>query len=410
MLMGQKTFFAGIACTECAVIVVPQDTLRTLIATVPEVSDVIITAFAARRRLLMEWGEGGLVIVGDEGDKTAMRLLEFASRSQIPHRWVDRKDKKGVAALAEFCALPDAGTAVVTGKAHVLHNPSPRELAASLGLDLVANTNELFDLLVIGAGPAGLTAAIYAASEDLGVLVIEGTAIGGQAGTSSRIENYLGFPRGIDGTSLAYRGEVQAIKFGARITAPRRATNLYVKPDHFEISLDDERRVQGRAVLLANGIQYRRLPLDRLEAFECQGIYYVATNLEARYCQGTEVVIVGGGNSAGQAAMFLSRFAKHTYVVVRGDGLKDTMSSYLSERIVQDTRIEVLTHSEICDLQGRKSLEHLVLCNKQTGEKRTINTHALFIMIGAQPNTDWLGGQLSLDEKGFYPDRSGTRQ
>ena len=401
MLMGQKTFFAGMAHTDSSVIIVPQDTLRTLIATVPEASDVIIPAFAARRRLLIEWGEGGLVIVGEEGDKTAMRLLAFASRSQIPHRWVDRTDTQAVAQLAKLCELPDTGAAVITGKAQVLVNPTPRELAASMGLDLVADTDELFDLLVVGAGPAGLATAIYAASEGLRVLAIEDTAIGGQASTSSKIENYLGFPRGISGADLAYQAEVQAIKFGARITAPRRATKLYVKEDHLEISLDDERCVRGRAILLANGVQYRRLPLDRLEDFEGRGIYYAATNLEARYCQDTAVVIIGGGNSAGQAAMFLSRYAQCAYIVVRGEGLKATMSAYLSDRIHQDPRIEVITHSEVCRLQGEESLESITLCNNQTGQEKTLNTRALFIMIGAQPNTEWLEGQVSLDEKGF---------
>ena len=401
MLMGQKTFLAGEVCESGRVIIVPQATLRELVATVPEVGDVIVTSFAARRRLLMEWGEGGLIIVGDEDDRAALRLREFASRSQIPYRWVDRADGAAVAEIAESCNLPATGAAVVVGRAEVYADPSPRELAAAMGLDLVADTTEVFDVLVVGAGPAGLAASVYAASEGLSVLAIEDTAIGGQAGTSSRIENYLGFPKGVAGAELAYLGEVQAIKFGARITAPRRATRLHKNGDLYELTLDDERCVRGRTVILANGVQYRRLPLERLEEFEGRGVYYAATELEARFCRDTQAVIVGGGNSAGQAAMFLSRTASCTHVLVRGNGLGDTMSSYLSDRIEGDERIQLWTHSEVNQLHGDERLERLTIRNRETGETHEIDTRALFIMIGAAPNTNWLDGQIALDAKGF---------
>ena len=401
MLMGQKTFLAGVAAQDGRVVVIPQKTLSDLVATVPEVADAVVTAFAARRRLLTEWGEGGLVIVGDEGDKGALRLLEFATRSQIPHRWVDRSDTAAVKALAENCALPASGTAVITGRSEIISEPSPRELAAAMGLDLVADTEEVFDLLVIGAGPAGLAASVYGASEGLKVLAVEDTAIGGQAGTSSRIENYLGFPSGVSGSELAYRGEVQAVKFGARITAPRRATSLRKNGDLFEVGLDDERCVRGRSVILANGVQYRRLPLEKLEQFEGRGVYYAATDLEARFCRDTQAVIVGGGNSAGQAAMFLSRYASCTHVVVRGDGLSATMSAYLSERLEKDQRIKLWTHSEVSRLHGEERLERVTLRNRDDGSEHDVPTKALFIMVGAAPNTDWLGGQVALDDKGF---------
>ena len=380
---------------------ISQKTLSDLVATVPEVADVVVTAFAARRRLLTEWGEGGLVIVGEEGDKGALRLLEFASRSQIPYRWVDRSDTAALQAVAENCELPASGTAVITGRSQVIRDPSPRELAAALGLDLVADTEEVFDLLVIGAGPAGLAASVYGASEGLKVLAVEDTAIGGQAGTSSRIENYLGFPSGVSGSELAYRGEVQAVKFGARITAPRRATSLHKNGDLFEVGLDDERCVRGHSVILANGVQYRRLPLERLEAFEGRGVYYAATDLEARFCRDTQAVIVGGGNSAGQAAMFLSRYARCTHVVVRGDGLGATMSAYLSERLEQDPRIKLWTHAEVARLHGTERLEGVTLRNRDDGSEHDVSTKALFIMIGAAPNTDWLGDRVALDDKGF---------
>ncbi len=401
MLMGQKTFLAGEVCEGGRVIVVPQATLRELVATVPEVGDVIVTSFAARRRLLMEWGEGGLIILGDEDDRSALRLREFASRSQIPYRWVDRADEAAVAEIAESCDLPATGAAVVVGRAEVYAEPSPRELAAAMGLDLVADTKELFDVLVVGAGPAGLAASVYAASEGLNVLAIEDTAIGGQAGTSSRIENYLGFPKGVAGAELAYLGEVQAVKFGARITAPRRATQLHKNGGFYELTLDDERCVRGRTVILANGVQYRRLPLERLEEFEGRGVYYAATELEARFTRDTQAVIVGGGNSAGQAAMFLSRTAACTHILVRGDGLSDTMSSYLSDRIESDERIQLWTHSEVSHLDGNERLERVTIRNRETGAEQAVDARALFIMIGAAPNTSWLDGQIALDDKGF---------
>ncbi|MEM8893916.1 MAG: FAD-dependent oxidoreductase [Bacteroidota bacterium] len=400
MLMGQKTFLAGQAQTDCDVIVVPQATVRQLIATVPEAGDVIVGAYAARRRLLIEWGAGGLLIVGKSRNR-ANSLLEFASRSRIPYRWIEQSDNDEFKEIKEKYDFPEADTIVIVGNADILIDPTPQQVAAGLGMDLVADTEMLFDLIVVGAGPAGLAASIYAASEGLRVLAIEDTAIGGQAGTSSRIENYLGFPGGISGAALAYRAEVQAIKFGARITVPRRATQLHQKKDWFEVKLDDNRSIKGRSVLLANGVQYRRLPLENLKRLEGNGIYYAATDLESRYCLNTNVVIIGGGNSAGQAAMFLSRYANCTYVVVRGNGLAETMSSYLSERILNDSKIELITNSEVCALHGEDSLSGITISNRVTNEKRHLDTSALFIMIGAQPNTDWLEGQIAMDDNCF---------
>ncbi|MGB5809693.1 MAG: FAD-dependent oxidoreductase, partial [Polyangiales bacterium] len=401
MLMGQKTFLAGVVTEDTKAIVVPQATLRVLVSTVPEIGDMVVTAYAARRRLLMEWNEGGLVIVGREDDRSTLRLREFANRNRIPNRYVDRRDQQAIDDLKKICDLPDSGTAAVVGPARVLSEPTRQELAAAMGLDLVAKAETPFDVLVIGAGPAGLAASVYAASEGLRALVVEDTAIGGQAGTSSRIENYLGFPKGVSGGELAYLGEVQAVKFGARITAPRRATKLTPGDEYHSIELDDGRSVRGRTVVLANGVRYRRLPVDRLAEFEGRGVYYAATELEARFCHDTAAVIVGGGNSAGQAAMFLSRTADTTHVVVRGDGLSSTMSSYLSDRIESDARIKLWTHAEVRCLDGGERLEQVRLRNNETGEETTIDSRALFIMIGAAPNTDWLEGQVALDDKGF---------
>ena len=401
MLMGQKTFLAGVADCDSIIIRIPQKRIRELVATIPEIGDLVVNAFAARRHLLMEWGEGGVVVIGSDTIKSTVHLLEFLGRSKIPHRYVDFADTEEVKALSNTCTFPDSETVVIIGNSQVICNPTPLKVAEALGLDLVSDTDALFDVLVIGAGPAGLAASIYAASEGLKVLVIEDTAIGGQAGTSSKIENYFGFPTGISGGELAYRGEIQAIKFGARITTPRRAISLSEENGIFKVGLNDERCVKGKSVVLANGVQYRRLPLDRLQDFESKGIYYAATELEARFCKNTNAVIVGGGNSAGQAAMFLSRYARKTYILVRGKGLSDTMSSYLSDRIEKDDRIELLTETQITKLNGEEALNAVTIENLVTNVDTTIETSALFIMIGAVPNTNWLENEIHLDEKGF---------
>ncbi|MCG8456601.1 MAG: FAD-dependent oxidoreductase, partial [Holophagales bacterium] len=269
------------------------------------------------------------------------------------------------------------------------------------GMDLQVEKGELYDLAVVGAGPAGLAAAVYGASEGLCTLVVEDTAIGGQAGTASRIENYLGFSTGISGSELAYQGEIQAVKFGARITVPRRAVALRRIDEGFELTLDDGSRARTRSVVIAAGVQYRRLPLERLEALEGAGVYYAATHLEARLCAGSDAVIVGGGNSAGQAAMFLSRHARCTHIMVRGEGLAATMSSYLSERIHGDPHIRLWTRTEVAALHGEEQLEAVTLRDRDSGETSRVEASALFVMIGAAPNTGWLQGTLELDEHGF---------
>lgn len=401
MLMGQKTFFAGIADSETTIIRIQQHRIRRLITSEPELGDIVVNAFAARRRFLMEWGVGGVVIIGDDMAKNTARLLEFLNRSKIPHRFVHINEKEEVEELGKRCTIPDTETVVIMGNSQVICDPTPLNLATALGLDLVSKTDDIFDVLIVGAGPAGLAASIYAASEGLKVLAIEDTAIGGQAGTSSKIENYFGFPTGISGGELAYKGEIQAIRFGARITTPRRVISLSKEENIFKLGLNDGRCVTGKTVVLANGVQYRRLPLERLVDFESKGIYYAATDLESKYCRNSNVVIIGGGNSAGQAAMFLSRFAKRTYMVVRGNGLSETMSSYLSNRIENDDRIELLTQTQITKLLGDEHLEVVEITHMNSGQKRNIPLSALFIMIGAVPNSDWLKDKLTLDDNGF---------
>ena len=402
MLMGHKAFLAAEAASDVVLHEICAEDLRELISTVPEIADCVVGAFAARRKMLIDQGEGGISIVGDDDDRVALRLREFARRNGIPAQFVDRSDREELSSLEENCDLPPSGTAVVLSNGKILNAPDPCELAQSLGLDLGIAADQTFDVAVVGAGPGGLAAAVYAASEGLRTVVIEDTAIGGQAGTSSRIENYLGFPQGVSGGDLAYRGQVQAIKFGVHFASPRRATALQRQADRtWLVQLEADEAIRAKTVILANGVQYRRLPIDRLQEFEGQGIYYAATELEARFCRNTTAIIIGGGNSAGQAAMFLSRYASCTYIVVRSEGLADTMSSYLSDRIMTDDRIRLVTHTELECLEGDGHLSAAVLKNNQTGETERVECRALFIMIGAVPNTKWLEGTLKLDDKGF---------
>lgn len=402
MLMGQGTFLAAVASAPSTVIVVAQDDVRRLVATNPEVADVIVAAFAARRRLLIEWREGGVVVVGTEGTARTTRLLEFFSRNRIPRRFVDAADTEALASLPERPA-GGADTWVVTGSGDVLDDPSTRQVAEALGFALSGDEGDVYDLVVVGAGPGGLAAAVYGASEGLRTLVIEDTAIGGQAGTSSRIENYLGFSTGISGTELAYQGSIQAVKFGASFSAPSQAVSLRHDPEGavHRVTLDGGEVACGRTVVLACGVQYRRLPIDRLEELEGAGIYYAATELEARFCRERQIVIVGGGNSAGQASMFLSRHASRTHVVVRGEGPAATMSKYLSERLTNDSRIQLWTHTEVSAVHGEERLERITLRNVESGEEETLDSPALFVMIGAAPNTGWLPESVEVDAKGF---------
>ncbi len=401
LLTGQHTFLAAVAKTEVEVITLTRDQLLELIHSVPEVAQLVIGAFAARREMLIANEEGGLRIVGSLADPTTARLVEFTSRNGIPYKFIDREETKDIADLKQSCAIPDQGTAVITSRGKILANPQPCDLAHLLGLDLTLKSDEVFDVAIVGAGPAGLAAAVYAASEGLNTVVIEDTAVGGQAGTSSRIENYLGFPFGISGGDLAFRAQVQAIKFGAQIVSPRRAIALERDGDNWCVRLEQDQSVRARSIVLACGVQWRKLDLPGRKEFEGSGIYYSATELEARYCKQTNAIIVGGGNSAGQAAMYMSRYATCTYVAVRGEGLADTMSAYLTDRILHDKRIELLTHTEVVGLEGDGRLERVVLRNIETKEEQTIECQALFSMIGAQPNTAWLRDTLTLDKQGY---------
>jgi thioredoxin reductase (NADPH) len=383
------------------VIEVPREAMLTLMSRIPEMSDIIITVFSARRRRQIDERVSSLRLIGEDEDRNVRRIAEFASRNRIPYTSLPLGSPEAEA-TAHGCSIPAAQPAVIFGRDVVVTDPTPDKVARLLGLNLDFRNDEGFDVLIVGGGPAGVAAGVYAGAEGLSALVVEDIAIGGQAGTSSRIENYMGFPTGISGADLVWRGEVQAMKFGTRFAMPRRVVLLEKFEDEsFCATFDSGQRVRAKAAVVATGVQYRRLPIDQLEDFEGAGVYYAATEIEARYCKEIEAVIIGGGNSAGQAAMFLSRSARCVRLLVRGSSLAASMSSYLSSRLQADPRIAIEYGVEVTALHGGDHLEALTIRDAKTGATRVVDTRALFIMVGALPNTEWLSGLVELDDKGF---------
>jgi thioredoxin reductase (NADPH) len=413
--MGEISFLYGGAWSmpmrtvrETRVIEVPREAMLTLMSQIPEMSDIIITVFSARRRRQLDDRDSVLRLIGEDEDRNVRRIATFASRNHIPYTSLPLGSPEAEA-IAQSCSISSAEPAVIFGRGVIVTDATPDKIARLLGLNLDFRSDEAFDVLIIGGGPAGVAAGVYAGAEGLSALVVEDIAIGGQAGTSSRIENYMGFPTGISGADLVWRGEVQAMKFGTRFAMPRRVVLLErLEDESFCATFDTEQRVRAKAVVVATGVQYRRLPIDRLEEFEGAGVYYAATEIEARYCKGTEAVIIGGGNSAGQAAMFLSRSARCVRVLVRGASLAASMSSYLSNRLEADPKIAIEYAAEVTALSGTERLEALTIRDARTGATRVVDTHALFIMVGAFPNTEWLSGLVDLDNKGFVITGSGA--
>jgi thioredoxin reductase (NADPH) len=408
MLMGQRAFLPGVAMEGTTLLRVRVQELRRLVEISGELSDVLLSAFDARRRLLKRIGEGGLVLAGDD-DRDLHRLQDFAERNQIPYRTVLRSHRSAWTDLAETCALPQAGTAVVTGERRVMTAPTTRDLATALGIDLWGISDDSrCDLLVVGAGPAGLAAAVYGSSEGLDVVVVEDVAIGGQAGSSSRIENYLGFYQGVSGVELARAAMLQTVKFGTRLVSPRSVTGLSQGPGGLRVRLDDEHDVVASAVIIASGVRYRRLDLPGLADLEGRGVYYAASQLEAKVVSGRNAVVVGGANSAGQAALFLARYAGRVHVLIRRDDLRDTMSNYLAQRLTHHERVTVHPRSELSGVHGTSRLSALTWRDHALDRDVRLDAAALFLMIGADPCTTWLHEVgVELDAKGFVVTRDG---
>ena len=401
LITGQRAFVACIVNEPTTLLFIQSSSVHEIIATIPTLSDILVTAFAARRQLLMRDVVDSLTIIGGENDSNVLHLLEFADRNRIPHRWLDPANPEDRQSIVTCEASEGDPFRVVIGKHRVMDHPTPQQIARAVGLELKISGDGVCDLIVVGAGPAGLAAAVYGASEGLSAVVVEDTAIGGQAGTSSRIENYVGFPTGISGNDLAFRAEIQALKFGARITVPRRATALENRQQNYAVHLDESDDVLlGRSVIIASGARYRGLDIAGKDTFSGV-IYHAATELEARRCRGKEVVVVGGANSAGQAAMFLSEHARQVHLLCRGSDLKSKMSQYLVDRLEHAPNVEICLHTEVVKLYGKSALETVEVKNNATGLSTNIPASSLFVMIGADPSTGWLKGSILLDSKGF---------
>jgi thioredoxin reductase (NADPH) len=401
LLFGQTAFADCIAVTEGEVLLVAPKTVIELVQVDPEVSDVLLPAFAARRLLLIQRQQGTLTLVGHEGAPALQRILEYAERNRIPYRWLDPADRAHKEEIRASAAEGSGVEVIVRGR-HVLHEPSVAEVARALGLELAAGQRDPVDLIIAGAGPAGLSAAVYGASEGLQTILFDDVAIGGQSASSSRIENFLGFPTGVSGADLAFRAELQAIKFGARVAVPRHAQKL--RPSavsgFFEVTLDDGTALLGRTVVIATGARYRKLGVSEEDRFQGAGLYYAATELEARACKGHEVVVVGGGNSAGQAAMFLASRASCVRLVYRGSDLSDSMSHYLLERLRPAANVRIETRSRVVELSGDDRLRTVKIRDDE-GQVVERAVGGLFVMVGADPCTGWLKEAVQLDDRDF---------
>jgi len=384
------------------VLALDEDSLRDVVQTDAELSEIIMRAFILRRMGLLESGHSEVMLLGSRHSGGTLRIGEFLTRNAFPYVSIDVDTDPDVAALLDRFQVTTADIPVVIGRGgEVLRNPSIQEIARLLQMNRDIDPHEVYDLIVVGAGPAGLAAAVYAASEGLDVLVIEDTAPGGQAGSSSRIENYLGFPTGISGQALASRAFVQAQKFGADISIACSATDLHCDQRPYAVELADGRHMQSGAVIIATGAQYRELDIEDLPRFIGSGVYYAATHLEAKLCEGEDIVVVGGGNSAGQAAVFLAGSCRHVHMLVRADDLTQSMSRYLIRRIEESRNITLHTRTEITALTGTDGLERVQWRSHSSGVSEMHAIGHVFLMTGASPNTKWLQGCVSLDDNGF---------
>jgi thioredoxin reductase (NADPH) len=402
MIAGQRTVVQARVMQGGEILELRPEDLRTLVVRDAGLSKILLQAFILRRLMLINRQLGNVVVIGSRHSADTLRLREFLGRNGHPYTYVDLDSDDTSRNLLDRFAISVSEIPIVIGNGNtVLRNPSTSQLADCIGLNDNINKGLLYDLVIVGAGPAGLAAAVYGASEGLDTLLIESHAPGGQAGTSSKIENYLGFETGVSGQELATSATRQAQKFGAKMALARAIVQLRCQRRPYELVMDDGTVFFARTIVVATGASYNKPTTVALERFAGRGIHYGATYLEAQLCEGQEVIVVGGGNSAGQAAVFLSQTARKVFMLVRGADLAESMSRYLIQRISGNPSIELLCNSELCGLQGETELEEVSWINKQTGQVRSVSTHHLFIMAGASPNTNWLQGRVALDEKGF---------
>ena len=403
LLTGQRAYLSAVASTAGRVLRVPVEQVRVIMAQELSLSELILRTFLLRHSILTRLGSG-LTLIGSRFDAGTRRLLEVLARNRLSSRWLELEGSPEAEAMLRELDVPvgDLPIVVVPG-GPLLRNPGSRELLDALGMSGPGDTDlsGVCDLLVVGAGPGGLAAAVYGASEGMATVLAEDTALGGQAGTSSRIENYLGFPAGLSGEELAARAALQAQKFGVRIKLAAKAVSLSSDSGVHRVSFDDGDAITAKSVIIATGARYNRLPLDRLAEFEGVGIYYAATQMEAQACRSDPVAIVGGGNSAGQAALFLSRSSAEVHVIIRGETLETSMSRYLIDQIERNPRIIVTPRTRVTALIGKDQLEGVELVDTSRQQTSALAVRGLFVFIGAKPSTGWLAGQLAEDTRGF---------
>jgi thioredoxin reductase (NADPH) len=411
VLSGRRGLVRIQAAEASELIEIDREALLALVQTDSELSDIFLRAFILRRLELIARGISDVVLIGSSHSLDTLRIKEFLTRNYQPYSYIDLERDADVQELLDRfkVAIADLPVLICRGGV-VLRNPTNQEITACLGFNEGIDRAHVRDMIVVGAGPSGLAAAVYGASEGLDVLVLESDSPGGQAGTSSKIENYLGFPTGISGQELAGRAYTQAQKFGAQVLVAKNAKGLACDRRPYAVQIDNGERVAARTIIIASGAQYRKLRLENLSRFEGAGVYYGATHLEAQLCGGEEVIVVGGGNSAGQAAVFLAQTARRVYMLVRADGLADKMSRYLIRRIEESPTIDLRTNSEVISLEGTDYLEQVQWRDNQNGSVETHNVSALFSMIGAVPNSSWLEGCVACDAGGFIKTGSDLSQ
>jgi thioredoxin reductase (NADPH) len=401
MLSGRAILVTGSAAENGRVIELSNVELRRVVDELPELGQILAKAFLMRRALLLGEEYEAVTIIGSRFSPDAHRLRDFATRNGVPVRWIDLDADEQADALLRQFNIPASATPIVLGSdGEWVSNPSIADFARCMGLDTILEPDHVYDLVVVGAGPAGLAASVYAASEGLDVLTLDALAAGGQAGTSSLIENYLGFPAGISGDELTRNALFQAQKFGAKVTVPAKVRSLGLDGGERVVTLTDGTRILTRCVLVASGVEYRKLDVPGFADFDGAGIYYAATDMEARLCRGEEVVVVGGGNSAGQAIVFLAKYASQVHVVVRNQDLGTSMSRYLVDRVERMEKVAIHRGAMVSGLEGNGHLS-AVHTKGPNGEQQTFATNSLYLFIGADPNTDWLHGCVDLDRRGF---------
>jgi thioredoxin reductase (NADPH) len=402
MISGRRSLVRGRVTEPGDFVELGTEDLRSLVARDAELSEIFMRAFILRRLELVDRGQGNIVLMGSRHSSNTLRLREFLTRNEHPFTYVDLDtDKSSQELLDRFHVDPAEIPVIVCSGGTVLKNPTIQKLADCLGLNISVDESQIRDLIIVGAGPAGLAAAVYGASEGLDVLTIEAGAPGGQAGSSSKIENYLGFPTGLSGQELAARAIAQTEKFGAKMMVAHGVVRLECARRPYKVVLDNGNQLAARSVVIATGAEYRRPPIANLEKFTGQGVYYGATFMEAQLCGNDDVIVVGGGNSAGQAAAFLAQTANKVHMLVRSSGLAESMSRYLIQRIEENPGIELHYNTEIVALEGDSQLEQVTWRNRASGETSVQDIRHVFIMAGASPRTEWLQGCVALDEKGF---------